>query len=83
MALKTAEDKAKVRTGIKIYLSLKGSATAKQLTEFLNDMDLKTRANLNSTVIANELHYLMKVPCSFLKVNCYRDNTNTSHYYLE
>ena len=31
MALKTAEDKAKVRTAIKIYLALKGNATANQL----------------------------------------------------
>lgn len=83
MSLKTAEDKAKVRTAIKVYLSLKGAATAKQLSEFVNDLDLKVRANVNTNVIAKELNYLIKMPCSFLKVGCYKDKSNTMRYYLE
>ena len=83
MAIKTPEDKAKVRTAIKIYLSLKGSASAKQLASFINDCDLKVRANINPNVIAKEMNYLIKVPCSFLKVGQYKDNTNTMRYYLD
>ena len=83
MALKTAEDKAKVRTAIKIYLSLNGTATAKQLSEFINDLDLKTRANINTTVVANELEYCMKDTYNFLHIGFYKDNKNTRRYYLE
>lgn len=83
MAIKTAEDKAKVRTACKIYLTLKGSATAKQLSEFICDCDLKLRANINPSVVANELNYLIQVPCSFLKVDAKKDNTNTMIYFLK
>lgn len=83
MAIKTAEDKAKVRTAIKIYLSLKGAATASQLAAFINDLDLRTRCDINTNVVAKELNYLIKMPCSFLKVNQYKDNTNTMRYYLD
>lgn len=83
MALKTAEDKAKVRTAIKIYLSLKGDATAKQLSEFIIDLDLKLRANISPPIIATELDYCMQEGYNFLKVGCYRDKRNTRRYYLD
>lgn len=83
MALKTAEDKAKVRTAIKIYLSLNGAATAKQLSAFINDLDLKIRANINPTVITNECEYCMKDSYNFLNIGFYKDSKNTRRYYLE
>ena len=83
MAIKTAEDKAKVRTAVKIYLSLKGSATASQLSSFICDLDLRLRANITPSIVANELNYLMKMPCSFLRIGAYKDKTNTMVYYLE
>ena len=83
MALKTAEDKAKVRTAIKIYLSLKGDATAKQLSEFINDCKLKTRANITPTIVTNELEYCMKDSYNFLHINFYKDVKGKRRYYLE
>lgn len=83
MALKTAEDKAKVRTAIKIFLALKGDATAKQLSEFIIDLDLKLRANISPTIIATELDYCMREGYNFLRVGCYRDKRNIRRYYLE
>lgn len=82
MALKTDEDKAKVRTAIKIYLSLKGSATAAQLSSFILDCKLNIRANISPTVIAKELDYLMEMPCSFLKVDFYYDTKKRKRYYI-
>ena len=83
MALKTDEDKAKVRTAVKIYLSLKGSATASQLSAFINDLKLKTRANITPTIIANELHYCMNESNNFLQVGFYYDVKKRKMYYIE
>jgi len=83
MALKTAEDKAKVRTAIKIYLALKGNATANQLAAFINDLDLKIRANITPTVVANELDYCMKDSYNFLHISFYKDVQGRRRYYLD
>ena len=83
MAIKTDVDKAKVRTAIKIYLALNGAATANQLSAFINDLDLKIRANINPTVVTNELSYCMEEGYNFLHINYYKDAKNTRRYYLE
>ena len=82
MALKTDVDKAKVRTAIKIYLTLKGDATANQLSAFINDLNLKIRANITPTVIANELAYCMNESHNFLQVDFYYDVGRRKQYYL-
>lgn len=84
MALKNDVDKAKVRTAIKIYLTLKGDANARQLSAFINDLDLKIRTNINPSVIAKELQYCMQSNnLNFLNVASYKDKTNTRRYYLD
>lgn len=82
MALKTDVDKAKVRTAIKIYLTLKGDGTANQLSEFINDLNLKIRANITPTIIAKELQYCMKESHNFLQVDFYYDVGRRKRYYL-
>lgn len=83
MALKTDVDRAKVRTAIKIYLSLKGDATARQLADFINDLDLRIRAEINASVIAKDLMYCEKESKNFLNVASYKTKTNTRRYYLD
>ena len=83
MVLKTAEDKAKVRTAIKIYLALKGNATANQLAAFIIDLDLKIRANITPTVVANELDYCMKDSYNFLHISFFKDKHGRRRYYLD
>lgn len=83
MALKTDVDKAKVRTAIKVYLSLKGDATASQLSAFINDLNLKIRANITPTIIAKELDYCMTESKNFLQVGFYKDVKGKRRYYLE
>ena len=83
MAIKTEVDKAKVRTAIKVYLALKGSATAKQLSEFINDLQLGIRANINPNIIANELDYCMNESRNFLQIGFYKDVKGRRRYYLE
>lgn len=83
MAIKTAEDKAKVCTAIKCYLSFKGSATAKQLATYLNEIDLKLRANINPTVIGNELLYCAKTKGNFLRVGYDYEPSGERRYFLE
>ena len=83
MSIKSDVDKAKVRTAIKIFLTLKGDASARQLAFFINDLNLKLRSNINSTVIANELTYCMSETKNFLQVNFYKDNKGIRRYYLE
>lgn len=83
MALKTDTDKAKVRTAIKIYLALRGSATAKQLADFVNDCDLRVRANVNPSVIAKDLMYCSGEPKNFLNVSSYVQGNGARRYYLE
>ena len=83
MAIKTDVDRAKVRTAIKIYLSLKGSATSRQLSDFINDLDLRIRAEINPSVIAKDLMYCERESKNFLNVASYKDKTNSLVYYLE
>ena len=84
VALKTDVDKAKVRTAIKIYLSLKGSATARQLCDFILDLDLKLRGNISPTIITAELDYCMTKPnLNFLKVSFFKDTQGRRRYYLD
>ncbi len=76
-------DKAKVRTAIKVYLSLKGDATARQLDDFIQDLELRIRGTVNPSVIAKDLMYCEGESKNFLNVSSYKDKTNTRRYYLD
>lgn len=83
MALKNDVDKAKFRTAVKIYLKFKGDATARQISNFINDCDLKIRGEVNPSVVAKDLMYCSREAKNFLNVKSFRDNTNHMRYYLE
>lgn len=83
MAL-TDIDKAKIRTAVKCYLKLNGNATARQLNEFIQSVDLRLHCRLNPSILALELKYCMTAPNqNFLTIGFKKDKTNTRVYYLE
>ena len=83
MALKNDVDKAKFRTAVKLFLRFKGEATARQISNFINECDLKIRGEVNPSVVAKDLMYCSTQPKNFLNVKSYRDRTNHMRYYLE
>ena len=83
MALKNDVDKAKFRTAVKLFLRFKGEATARQISNFINECDLRIRGKVNPSVVAKDLMYCSTQSKNFLNVKFYRDRTNHMRYYLE
>lgn len=83
MALRNDVDKAKVRVAVKIYLEHKGEATAKELSNFVNGLDLRLRGELNPNVMAKDLLYCSTQTKNFLNVKRRKTKTNAMVYFLD
>lgn len=78
-------DKTKIRTATKCFLYGRNTATAREIYDYIINLDLKLRVSLTVNILAKDLLYCNKSTSRNILSNiAYEtDNTNTFHYYLK
>ena len=76
-------DKIKVRTATKCYLYGRNSATAREIHNYIMNLNLGLRGNLTVNNLAKDLSYCCKSTSrNLLDISYEVDNANVFHYFL-
>lgn len=76
-------DKVKIRTATKCYLYGRNNATAREIYNYLMDLNLGLRGNLTVNNLAKDLAYCSRTTSrNLLDIGYEVDNANTFHYFL-
>lgn len=84
MAL-TDNDKLKIRTATKCYLKAKKKASAREIRDYILNLDLNLNSNLTVNILARDLRYCSNATSRnvLADIKSDVDNTNTRVYFLD